>query len=101
MFLRRVRDGALPDLRTGAGGIDGAMGALITFRDPVGTSPRNADAHGNAFDRVSSFQDGFDGEPRTCASMGGERVFTQQSFRSAADESSGGNLGRRGADPAR
>ena len=93
LFLRRVRDGALPDLRTGADGVDGAMGALITFRDPVGTSPRNADAHGNAFDRVSSFQDGFDGEPRTCAAMGRERVFTQQSFRSAADESSGGNLG--------
>ncbi|WP_243417753.1 neutral zinc metallopeptidase [Actinomycetospora cinnamomea] len=93
LFLRRVRDGALPDLRTGADGIDGAMGALITFRDPVGTSPRNADAHGNAFDRVSSFQDGFDGEPGTCAAMGRERVFTQQSFRSAADESSGGNLG--------
>jgi predicted metalloprotease len=93
VFLRRVRDGALPDLRTGATGIDGAMGALITFRDPVGTSPRNADAHGNAFDRVSSFQDGFDGDPAACASMGRERVFTQQSFRSAADESSGGNLG--------
>jgi predicted metalloprotease len=93
VFLRRVRDGALPDLRTGADGIDGAMGALITFRDPVGTSPRNADAHGNAFDRVSSFQDGFDGDAGTCAAMDGERVFTQQSFRSAADESSGGNLG--------
>src|SRR3954451_16335908 len=39
VFLRRVRDGALPDLRTGTAGIDGAMGALITFRDPVGTSP--------------------------------------------------------------
>jgi predicted metalloprotease len=93
VFLRKVRDGALPDLRTGAAGIDGAMGALITFRDPVGTSPRNADAHGNAFDRVSSFQDGFDGEPGTCAAMGRERTFTQQQFRSAADESSGGNLG--------
>lgn len=93
VFLRRVRDGALPDLRTGAEGIDGAMGALIGFRDPVGTSPRNADAHGNAFDRVTSFQDGFDGEPRTCASMGRDRVFTQQSFRSPDDQSSGGNLG--------
>ncbi|MEJ2885611.1 neutral zinc metallopeptidase [Actinomycetospora sp. OC33-EN06] len=93
VFLRKVRDGALPDLRTGAAGIDGAMGALIGFRDPVGTSPRNADAHGNAFDRVSSFQDGFDGEPAVCAAMGREREFTQQSFRSQADESAGGNLG--------
>jgi predicted metalloprotease len=93
VFLRRVRDGSLPDLRTGSAGIDGAMGALIGFRDPVGTSPRNADAHGNAFDRVTSFQDGFDGEPRTCAAMGRDRVFTQQSFRSPEDESSGGNLG--------
>lgn len=93
VFLRQVRDGALPDLRTGAAGIEGAMGALIGFRDPVGTSPRNAQAHGNAFDRVSSFQDGFDGDPAVCAAIGRDRVFTQQSFRSQDDESSGGNLG--------
>ncbi|WP_373696313.1 neutral zinc metallopeptidase [Actinomycetospora flava] len=93
VFLRQVRDGGLPDLRTGATGIDGAMGALIGFRDPVGTSPRNAQAHGNAFDRVSSFQDGFDGTPAVCGAIGRDRVFTQQSFRSQADESSGGNLG--------
>ncbi|WP_285656390.1 neutral zinc metallopeptidase [Actinomycetospora sp. NBRC 106375] len=93
VFLRRVRDGSLPDLRTGVDGIDGAMGALITFRDPVGTSPRNADAHGNAFDRVTSFQDGFDGAPATCAGITQDRTFTQQSFRSADDENSGGNLG--------
>jgi predicted metalloprotease len=93
VLLRRVRDGALPDLRTGAAGIDGAMGALIDFRDPVGTSPRNADAHGNAFDRVTSFQDGFDGQPGTCAAMDARRTFTQQSFRSPSDLRSGGNIG--------
>ncbi|WP_424922903.1 neutral zinc metallopeptidase [Actinomycetospora succinea] len=93
VFLRQVRDGALPDLRTGAAGIDGAMGALIGFRDPVGTSPRNVQAHGNAFDRVSSFQDGFDGDPDVCQAIGRDRVFTQEAFRSQADESSGGNLG--------
>lgn len=93
VFLRQVRDGALPDLRTGAAGIEGAMGALIGFRDPVGTSPRNAQAHGNAFDRISSFQDGFDGDPAACAAIGRDRVFTQQAFRSPDDESSGGNLG--------
>jgi predicted metalloprotease len=93
VFLRQVRDGALPDLRTGASGVDRAMGALITFRDPVGTSAANAQAHGNAFDRVSSFQDGFSGTAATCAGMDTtNRSFTQQSFRSPQDESSGGNL---------
>ncbi len=91
VVLRQVRDGTLPDLRTGASGVDRAMGALVTFRDPVGTV--TPDSHGNAFDRVSSFQDGFDGSPATCARMATtNRSFTQQSFRTPQDESSGGNL---------
>lgn len=93
VFLRQVREGSLPDLRTGTTGVDRAMGALVTFRDPVGTSASNAEAHGNAFDRVSSFQEGFDGAAATCAGMATtNRSFTQQSFRTPEDESSGGNL---------
>ena len=34
--------------------------ALVIFRDPVGTEPDDQDAHGDAFDRVSAFQDGYD-----------------------------------------
>jgi predicted metalloprotease len=92
-FLRAVHDGDLPDLRTDDQGIDGAMSALITFRDPVGTAAADDRAHGNAFDRVSSFQDGYDGGPSACAGMTLQnRTFTQQSFASLSDAQSGGNL---------
>ncbi len=92
-FLRAVHDGATPDLRTGAKGIDAAMSALITFRDPVGTDATDDRAHGNAFDRVSSFQDGYDGGAPACAGMTLQnRTFTQQSFSSLSDAQSGGNL---------
>lgn len=92
-FLRSVHDGELPDLRTDDQGIDGAMSALITFRDPVGTDAADDRAHGNAFDRVSSFQDGYDGGPPACAGMTLQnRSFTQQSFASLSDAQSGGNL---------
>lgn len=93
VFLRRVRDGTTPDLRTGPGGVDGAMAALVTFRDPVGTGATDAEAHGNAFDRVSSFQMGFEGGPSTCAGMTiTNRQFTQRAFSSLSDEQTGGNL---------
>jgi predicted metalloprotease len=92
-FLRAVHDGATPDLRTGDAGISAAMNALITFRDPVGTDAGDDRAHGNAFDRVSSFQEGYDGGPATCAGMTlRNRTFTQQSFATLSDAQSGGNL---------
>jgi predicted metalloprotease len=92
-FLRAVHDGGTPDLRTGEKGIDAAMSALITFRDPVGTDAADDRAHGNAFDRVTSFQTGYDGGPPACAGMTLQnRSFTQQSFATVSDAQSGGNL---------
>ncbi|GLZ55877.1 neutral zinc metallopeptidase [Actinomycetospora sp. NBRC 106378] len=92
-FLRAVHDGETPDLRTGDAGIDAAMSALITFRDPVGTDARDDRAHGNAFDRVSSFQDGYAGGVGSCAQMTLQnRAFTQQAFATLSDAQSGGNL---------
>jgi predicted metalloprotease len=92
-FLRAVHDGETPDLRTGDAGIDAAMSALITFRDPVGTDARDDRAHGNAFDRVSSFQDGYADGAGSCAQMTlTNRSFTQQAFASLSDAQSGGNL---------
>jgi predicted metalloprotease len=49
------------------GDLDEAMGGYLLFRDPPGTSPGEADAHGSAFDRVNAFQDGFFGGPDTCS----------------------------------
>ncbi len=72
---------------------DAALLALVGFRDPVGISAGDADAHGDAFDRVSSFQDGWSGTPGTCSAMTvAGRGFTEQRYSSAADRARSGNL---------
>ena len=46
---------------------DGLVG-LVEFRDPVGlVNPLAEEAHGSAFDRVSAFQEGFEGGVDRCA----------------------------------
>jgi predicted metalloprotease len=72
---------------------DTALLALVGFRDPVGIGPSDASAHGNAFDRVSSFQDGWTGDAARCAGMTvADRAFTERRFGSADDRARGGNL---------
>ncbi len=73
--------------------LDDALRALITFRDPVGAEAYDPRAHGNAFDRVSAFQDGHGRGAGLCAAMTVDnRVFTQTRFDSAADAAREGNL---------
>ncbi|WP_367136037.1 neutral zinc metallopeptidase [Saccharothrix sp. HUAS TT1] len=92
-FVKWVNDGESEHLDIGSDTLDSALGALITFRDPVGTSPTDRSAHGNAFDRVSAFQDGYQQGTGFCAAMTVEnRPFTQQAFTSADDRDRNGNL---------
>ena len=72
---------------------DDALLALVGFRDPLGVEPGDDSAHGNAFDRVSAFQDGFRDGAARCAAMTTEsRAFTQRRFGGAADRARGGDL---------
>lgn len=72
---------------------DAALLALVGFRDPLGVLPGNDSAHGNAFDRVSAFQDGYRDGATRCAAMSTEnRAFTQRRFGSTADRARGGDL---------
>jgi predicted metalloprotease len=72
---------------------DRAMQALVGFRDPLGVSAGDESAHGNAFDRVSAFQDGWTDGATLCAGMTVEnRTFTQRRLGSEADLARGGNL---------
>ena len=72
---------------------DGAVGAIVGFRDPLGIQSGDQSAHGNAFDRVSAFQDGYGGGATTCAAMTmANQRFTQRRFGSAADQQRKGNL---------
>ncbi|MQA12898.1 MAG: metalloprotease-like protein [Pseudonocardiaceae bacterium] len=92
-FVRWVTDGNAEHLRIDREELDLALSALVTFRDPVGTSAGAAAAHGNGFDRVSSFQDGYEQGPRRCAGFSmADRAFTQERFTSIADQASGGDL---------
>ena len=77
-----LRDAELDDLLRG----------YFLLRDPVGTSSAAESAHGSYFDRVSGFQDGFDGGPESCRDeFGPERVFTQGAFTRDDDLARGGN----------
>ncbi|GLZ35362.1 aminopeptidase [Lentzea sp. NBRC 105346] len=92
-FIKWVNDGQAPHLDIGSDTLDSALGALITFRDPVGTSPTDAQAHGSAFDRVAAFQDGYQQGSKFCAAMTVQnRVFTQAAFTNIDDRARGGNL---------
>ncbi|MGQ0481502.1 MAG: neutral zinc metallopeptidase [Pseudonocardia sp.] len=48
--------------------VDRALQALLTFRDPAGTTARHA-SHGTAFDRASAFVRGYRSGARSCAAM--------------------------------
>lgn len=99
--LAHLAEQPVEGLPVGAGERDDALLALVGFRDPLGTDPGDVSAHGNAFDRVSAFQDGVlaagdtaaRGGAARCAEMSMDnRVFTQRRFGSAADRARGGNL---------
>lgn len=73
--------------------LDELLRGYLQLRDPVGTSPREQQAHGSYFDRVAAFQEGFDSGAEACRDdFGPDRPFTQQSFRDD-DVETGGNAG--------
>ena len=72
--------------------LDELLRGYLQLRDPVGTSPREQQAHGSYFDRVAAFQEGFDSGGEACRdNFGPDRAFTQQPFLSDEDVASGGN----------
>jgi predicted metalloprotease len=91
--LRHLVEGGSAEVPLSMAERDQALLALVGFRDPIGVLAEDDDAHGNAFDRVSAFQDGYaDGAVR-CAEMSLEtREFTQRQFASAEDFRRGGDL---------
>jgi predicted metalloprotease len=92
-FVRWVTDGKAEQVRITGEQLDLALSALVSFRDPVGTSSEDRRAHGNAFDRVSSFSDGFAQGAKPCSQITAQsRQFTLREFTSLADEARGGNL---------
>jgi predicted metalloprotease len=75
--------------------LDELLRGYLQLRDPVGTSPRQEQAHGSYFDRVAAFQEGFDGGAEACRDNFDPRLraFTQTGFdpRNPADRARGGD----------
>jgi len=91
-WTRHVANGAHTSLRLGSDDLDTALGGYLVFRDPVGTDGGQSGAHGNAFDRVSAFQDGYRGGVSACRSYEDSPPdVTETGFTSRQDAASGGN----------
>ena len=93
-FSRWVVDGNAAHSSLLTPELDQALQGFFLIRDPVGTDPNVQGAHGSFFDRVSGFQEGFDGGAAACRDNfeDGQRVFTQQPFTSDVDLQNEGNL---------
>jgi predicted metalloprotease len=73
--------------------LDIAVAGFLTLADAPGTSERDPLAHGNAFDRVSAFQDGIESGATKCAEYTLDNVsITEMEFSSPEEEANAGNL---------
>ncbi len=75
-----------------AADLDLALAGILDLRDTPGTNSMDPSAHGSGFDRVSAFQDGFDGGATVCGDFAdGTPVVLELPFTSQEDADSGGN----------
>jgi predicted metalloprotease len=73
--------------------LDNALAGLLTLSDPSGTDGGQDGAHGNGFDRVNAFQDGYEGGAQACADyQNNPPQITETGYSSSADQASDGNL---------
>lgn len=86
-------DDRIPTFHTGADALDSAVAGLLELRDSLGVPGDAASAHGSGFDRVSAFQEGFEGGPRACATYADDPpAVVAIPFGSPTDAATGGNL---------
>ena len=73
--------------------LDNALAGLLTLSDPSGIDGGQDGAHGNGFDRVNAFQDGYEGGAKTCADyQNNPPAVTESAYASSQDQASDGNL---------
>jgi predicted metalloprotease len=91
-WTRWVAEGRAERTRIRAAELDELLRGYLLLRDPVGTSTAAQSAHGSYFDRVSAFQEGFDGGAEACRDdFGPDRTFTQGEFTQDEDFRRQGN----------
>ncbi|MET0421364.1 MAG: neutral zinc metallopeptidase, partial [Acidimicrobiia bacterium] len=80
-------------LSMSADDLDRALAGMLQLSDPIGIDSSQDGAHGNGFDRVSAFQDGFEGGAKACADYENDPPsLTESGFTSQADYATGGNM---------
>jgi predicted metalloprotease len=73
--------------------LDNALAGLLTLSDPSGIDGGQDGAHGNGFDRVNAFQDGYEGGAQACADyQNNPPAVTESGYSSYDDQASDGNL---------
>lgn len=93
-FTASAAAGKEPHFHISSTDLDRALAGYLLFSDPRGASQDTTSAHGNAFDRISAFQGGFDHGPAYCASpanFSDGRAFTELPYLDPQDQSSRGN----------
>jgi predicted metalloprotease len=73
--------------------LDKTAAGLVLLRDEPGTSARNPQAHGNAFDRIRAYQEGIEQGAQQCAGYrSGNLPVTEVPFQTPEDAANGGDL---------
>jgi predicted metalloprotease len=77
--------------KVNAAELDKALAGILDLRDTPGSSAEDPDAHGSGFDRVSAFQDGFDGGAEKCKGYkDGDPMVLELPFNDADDAANNG-----------
>src|SRR5699024_5384976 len=77
-WVRHVRDADETHFSVDNTTLDESVAAIIELRDQPGSTPDAPDAHGSGFDRVSAFQDGYQGGAANCAEYDDDTIAPQQ-----------------------
>jgi predicted metalloprotease len=92
-WAHHVESGDSTRLVADASDLDTALGGYLEFRDPPGIDPSDQGAHGNGFDRVSAFQDGFEEGAQQCATYENDPPpVTESPYTSFEDQANGGDV---------
>ncbi|HEX4530651.1 MAG TPA: neutral zinc metallopeptidase [Acidimicrobiia bacterium] len=92
-WAQHVADSNDSNVHLARSDLDTALAGLLTLSDPSGIDGSQDGAHGNGFDRVSAFQDGYEGGAKVCADyQNNPPSVTETGYTSSQDQASGGNL---------
>lgn len=94
-WVNHLQDSPNPTFGVDSTTVDHALAGFLELRDQPGTSASDPSAHGSAFDRLNSFQDGFESGASKCAAYTDQSVadtLTEIQFSNRDEAASGGNM---------